>query len=73
VTCRPYETPNKEDKLKNPERFEQARRIADTASELDSNKNDFPEEMRDIATICVENLHVLAEKLAGNRVDQIYS
>jgi hypothetical protein len=73
VTCRPYETPNKEDKLKNLERFEQARRIADTASELDSNKNDFPEEMRDIATICVENLHVLAEKLAGNRVDQIYS
>ena len=59
--------------MKNSEQLEQARRIADTASELDSNKNDFPEEMRDIATICVENLHVLAEKLAGNRVDQIYS
>jgi hypothetical protein len=59
--------------MKNAEQFEQARRIADTASELDSSKNDFPEEMRDIATICVENLHVLAEKLAGNRVDQIYS
>jgi hypothetical protein len=58
--------------MKNAEQFEQARRIADTASELDSSKNDFPEEMRDIATICVENLHVLAEKLAGNRVDQIY-
>jgi hypothetical protein len=59
--------------MKNTEHFEQARRIAETASELDSNKNDFPEEMRDIATICVENLHVLAEKLAGNRADQIYS
>jgi hypothetical protein len=59
--------------MKNTERFEQALRIAETASELDSNKNDFPEEMRDIATTCVENLHVLAEKLAGNRVDQIYS
>jgi hypothetical protein len=59
--------------MKDTEQFEQARRIADTASELDSNKNYFPEEMRDIATICVENLHVLAEKLAGNRADQIYS
>jgi hypothetical protein len=59
--------------MKSTEQFEQACRIADTASELDSNKNYFPEEMRDIATICVENLHILAEKLAGNRVDQIYS
>jgi hypothetical protein len=59
--------------MKDTEQFEQARRIADTASELDSNKNYFPEEMRDIATICVENLHVLAEKLAGNQVDQIYT
>ena len=45
--------------MKNTEQFEQARRITETASELDFNKNDFPEEMRDIATICVDNLHVL--------------
>jgi hypothetical protein len=59
--------------MKNAEQFELAVRIAETASELDCSKNDFPEEMRDIAKICVENLHVLAEKLAGNQVDQIYS
>lgn len=58
--------------MKNSDQFEQALRIAATASELDFSKNDFPEEMRDFAIVCVENLHVLAEKLAGNRVDQIY-
>lgn len=54
------------------ELFEQAKQIATTASLLDSNKNDFPDEARDIAKLCVDNLHVLAEKLAGNQVDRIY-
>ena len=54
------------------ELFEQAKQIAKTASKLDSDKNDFPEEARDIAAMCVDNLHALAEKLAGNQVSEIY-
>jgi hypothetical protein len=59
--------------MENAKQFELAVRIAETASELDYSKNDFTEEMRDIAIICVENMHVLAERLAGSRVHQIYS
>jgi hypothetical protein len=43
------------------ELFEQAKQIATTASLLDSDKNEFPDEARDIAAMCVNNLHKLAE------------
>jgi|WetSurMetagenome_2_1015567.scaffolds.fasta_scaffold54766_3 hypothetical protein len=54
------------------ELFEQAKQIAATASLLDSTKNEFPDETRDFAAQCVDNLHILAEKLAGNQVGKIY-
>ncbi|MBU1426454.1 MAG: hypothetical protein KKH12_09605 [Gammaproteobacteria bacterium] len=58
--------------MDNTELFEQAKQIATTASLLDSNKNQFPNDARKIAEMCVDNLHTLAEKLAGNKVDKIY-
>lgn len=54
------------------ELFEQAKQIASAASLLDSEKNEFPEDARDIAALCVDHLHCLAEKLAGNQIDKIY-
>jgi hypothetical protein len=55
------------------EQFEQAKQIATTAILLDSDKNNFPEDARVLAAMCVENLHVLAEKLAGSQAGKIYS
>jgi hypothetical protein len=53
--------------------FEQAKQIAGAAVILDSKKNEFPDEARAIAVMCVDNLHTLAEKLAGNQASKIYS
>lgn len=54
------------------DQFEYAKRIATTATVLDSEKNDFPDEAREIAKDCVDDLHRLAKKLAGNHVHDIY-
>lgn len=55
------------------DQLEQANLIATIASTLDSEKNEFPNEAQAIAKICVDNLHELAQKLAGNEVYKIYS
>ena len=55
------------------DQFEQANLIATIASTLDSEKNEFPDDAQVIAKICVDNLHELAHKLAGNEVYKIYS
>ena len=55
------------------DQFEHAKLIATTASELDSEKNEFPDEAQAIAKVCVDKLHELAYKLAGNEVYKIYS
>jgi hypothetical protein len=52
--------------------FEQAKQIASTAATLDFEKNKFPDEARKIAAMCVDQLHILAEKLAGKQSGQIY-
>jgi hypothetical protein len=52
--------------------LEQAKQIASTAATLDYEKNDFPDEARDIAAMCVDQLHILAEKLAGKQAGKIY-
>lgn len=52
--------------------FERAKQIAMIAASLDSDKNEFPDELRDLAEACVGNLHELAEKLAGDQAIQIY-
>lgn len=54
------------------DQFEQAKQIATIASTLDSDKNEFPDEARAIAAMCVDNLHSLAEKLAGSQAGKIY-
>ncbi len=53
------------------DQFKLANQIAATAALLDSDKNEFPNEAREIAVICVNNLHSLAKKLAGNQVGKI--
>lgn len=58
--------------MNNTELLEQAMRIATTATLLDSDKNEFPDEAQIIAAICVDELHKLAEKLAGNQANKIY-
>lgn len=55
------------------EQFEQANLIATIASTLDSEKNEFPDDAQVIAKICVDKLHELAYKLAGDEVYKIYS
>lgn len=55
------------------DQFEHARLIATTASTLDAEKNEFPDEAQVIAKVCVDKLHELAHKLAGNEVHKIYS
>ena len=52
--------------------FRQARKIASLAAALDYDKNTFPEETRILAANCVDELHNLAEKLAGDKVNDIY-
>lgn len=52
--------------------LERAKQIAMIAASLDSDKNDFPDELRDLAAACVNDLHVLAEKLAGEQAIRIY-
>lgn len=54
------------------DQFEYAKRIATTAALLDSEKNDFPDEAKLVAKQCVDDLHSLAMKLAGNQVNKIY-
>jgi len=54
------------------EQFERAKQIATTAALLDWEKNAFPDEAREIAAVCVDNLHFLAEKLAGSQVGKLY-
>jgi hypothetical protein len=58
--------------MDNAELFQQAKQIATTASLLDSDKNEFPDDARLIAAMCVNDLHKLAEILAGNQVGRIY-
>jgi hypothetical protein len=53
--------------------LEQANLIATIASTLDSEKNEFPDDAQVIAKACVDNLHELAYKLAGNDAYKIYS
>lgn len=59
--------------MNNIEQFILANQIAATAALLDSDKNEFPKEAKEIAVICVNNLHSLAKKLAGNQVGKIYT
>jgi hypothetical protein len=59
--------------MNSADQLEQANLIATIASTLDSEKNEFPDDAQVIARICVENLHELAYKLAGNGVYKIYS
>lgn len=59
--------------METSQQFEEAKRIAFTAAALDWKKNSFPEEARFIASMCVNNLHDLAEKLAGDQVTKLYT
>lgn len=54
----------------NPVEF--ARRLAKTASDLDSMRSILPQPDRDDAFDIVEGLHKLAEEIAGERVVEIY-
>lgn len=60
------------EEFKKRTQFEQAKQIAFTAAALDADKNAFPDDAREIAAICVNDLHRLAEKLAGNQASKIY-
>ena len=59
--------------MNSADQLEQANLIATIASTLDSEKNEFPDDAQVIAKTCVDNLHELASKLAGNDACKIYS
>lgn len=64
---------NSIDQFEQANLFKQANLIATIASTLDAGKNEFPDDVQVIAKTCVDNLHELASKLAGNEAHKIYS
>ena len=53
--------------------FDRARDVADFACHLDMIKDAFNPELKSLVIVCVDQLHEIAECLAGNRSGEIYA
>lgn len=53
--------------------FDIAYDLAEFAARLDEIKLKFEPELRELATACAHKMHLLAEKMAGDRAGEIYA
>jgi hypothetical protein len=55
------------------EKIEMAKKLADMAADIDWEKNEWPDETRELGFSLVVQLYALAEKLADQPIEDIYS